>query len=584
MSPFLPGKLLTRRLVGLLAFLLLGLSTAQAQTYWTGNVSSDWHNPQNWNTGVVPGSNTAVVVSPQPYQDRGYYYTTSYSCGSWPNRRTCYSTYWQPVYYYPPAPYAASTITCGSLTVTSSTSLYATGAINCTSLSVASGASLSTNGALSVSGDLTVNGTLNVPSATVAGNVNYATNTTGLGSGGLVLNGSGNQTLVTNGAALAKLTIDKSAGAVVVNNDLTISSLLAFTRGMVQTSATSAITMAVGASVTGETAGRYVKGNLITQANNVSGMTSFGNGVTINATSPLGTVTVKRTAGLQSAGVSYGTNPASGLIKGIDQIWEITPTTQPTAPVPVTFNWVADNDNGLTFTQARVWKQETAADPWRPVGGEANASATRSITVNAPSFSRWTVSNVSNPLPVELLHFTAQGRGADALLRWSTATEHNNSHFLVEVSTDGHRFQPVGQVAGRGNSLGRSDYQFVDERVGRYGQALLYYRLRQVDHDGTETMSPLVALWVSGDKELVMEAFPNPFRDNLKLRINAAATEPATLTLQDRLGRMILSQAVQLVAGVTTVELPRVYSLAPGIYVATVRTKTKQFVTKVVRE
>ncbi|MFD2787082.1 T9SS type A sorting domain-containing protein [Hymenobacter rubripertinctus] len=557
-----------RRLLSLaaLAFLLLAYApNTQAQNNWTGNQSSDWNNSGNWSYGSVPTSGTAVTIYPQSTQDRGYWRTSSYSCGSWPFYRTCYYDTWVPVYYYPPTPYVyGGTITCGSLTISN------------TSLNFNAGSNLTVNG------DLTINngGPSSVATLTVSGNINCPQTNLNLGSGGLILNGTGNQTLSIGNSSLALLTIDKPSGVASIGTNLSITSRLSLTRGMLQTSASSAITIPAGATVVGEGAGHYVKGNLIAQASNVSGLTTFGNGVTINATSQLGNVTVKRTAGLQAAGVSYAANPKDGLLKGIDQIWEITPQNQPGAPVAVTFTWTTDNDNLLDLTKAQVWKQETSADPWGRVGPVANATA-HTITVSTGSFSRWTVSNVANPLPVQLLSFTAEAKGNDALMRWATASEINSRHFALEVSTDGKQFQSLARITAQGNSSTRHEYQYTDAVVARYGTSQLYYRLRQVDLDGTEAISSVAPLRIARQPDLMLQAFPNPFNDQLTMRVASPVAESATFTVHDAMGRVLLSQPVLLESGTTNISLPAVYNLAPGLYVLTVQTKTQKTVAKV---
>lgn len=96
-----------------------------------------------------------------------------------------------------------------------------------------------------------------------------------------------------------------------------------------------------------------------------------------------------------------------------------------------------------------------------------------------------TVSNTSQPLPVELVSFTAEALGADALLKWATASEKNNDRFEVEASADGRSFRRIGQVPGHGSSTQPHTYQLTDAAIARYGASVVYYRLRQVDADGT---------------------------------------------------------------------------------------------------
>jgi hypothetical protein len=95
------------------------------------------------------------------------------------------------------------------------------------------------------------------------------------------------------------------------------------------------------------------------------------------------------------------------------------------------------------------------------------------------------------PLPVELATFLGKSTAAGAALAWSTASERNSDYFVVERADDSpESFRSIGQVQGAGTTLHRTDYDFVDARPA----ALSYYRLRQVDRDGTTSFSPVVVV------------------------------------------------------------------------------------------
>ena len=93
----------------------------------------------------------------------------------------------------------------------------------------------------------------------------------------------------------------------------------------------------------------------------------------------------------------------------------------------------------------------------------------------------------STPLPVELVSFAVEVKEDNALLRWLTATEHNNEGFEVQRSTDGIHFENIGWVDGFGNSQVAHQYGFKDHGLS-FG--ITYYRLKQVDYDGRFKYSP----------------------------------------------------------------------------------------------
>ena len=98
-------------------------------------------------------------------------------------------------------------------------------------------------------------------------------------------------------------------------------------------------------------------------------------------------------------------------------------------------------------------------------------------------------------LPVELKRFEVRPTAAGALLEWETASEHSNAGFSVERSDGGVLFRAIAFVPGAGNSAEPRAYTFLDS--GPPEAVIRYYRLRQRDLDGSEILSPVVALWPS---------------------------------------------------------------------------------------
>ena len=193
----------------------------------------------------------------------------------------------------------------------------------------------------------------------------------------------------------------------------------------------------------------------------------------------------------------------------------------------------------------------------------------------------------SQPLPVTLLSFEAQRQGDDALLRWRTATELHSRAFAVESSVDGSTFQPLGQVAGAGTSTQARSYEFTDVNVARYAVAQVYYRLRQIDEDGTGTYSPVRLLPVlAGGTGLLVQAHPNPSDEaaGIALVIRTAQAGPATLLLTDVLGRVVSQQQLDLPLGASTVPLQGASQLATGLYVLRVQQGGQQQVLKLERQ
>lgn len=93
-------------------------------------------------------------------------------------------------------------------------------------------------------------------------------------------------------------------------------------------------------------------------------------------------------------------------------------------------------------------------------------------------------------LPVELTSFTALEAMNGISLYWNCQSETNNSHFIVERTTDGNKYEFVTQINGAGTTTQCTQYAFTDQNPV---PGLNYYRIKQVDYNGQEKIYGPVA-------------------------------------------------------------------------------------------
>ena len=123
----------------------------------------------------------------------------------------------------------------------------------------------------------------------------------------------------------------------------------------------------------------------------------------------------------------------------------------------------------------------------------------------------------SGVVPVDLVSFDAVQDGKNAKLTWTTERELNTDHFVLKRSFDGVEFEEIAGVDGAGNSEELQEYTLVDQEVGFLSGDAVYYRLEQVDQNGTRSslgMKTLVFQETDAREPLI---FPNPASDHFSI-------------------------------------------------------------------
>jgi hypothetical protein len=159
-------------------------------------------------------------------------------------------------------------------------------------------------------------------------------------------------------------------------------------------------------------------------------------------------------------------------------------------------------------------------------------------------------------LPVSWGPFTAVPADGKVLLTWTTLQESNTSHFLIEHSGNGQKFDVIGRVAAGGNTSLPSTYTFTDPSPVANGKN--YYRLRQVDLDGQSKYSEVRYLSLQSSADSYANLYPNPLRDVMHIDV---AAEQVQVMINDISGKKFKSFVLQ--PGMHTVS---VGDLSRGIY------------------
>jgi hypothetical protein len=132
-----------------------------------------------------------------------------------------------------------------------------------------------------------------------------------------------------------------------------------------------------------------------------------------------------------------------------------------------------------------------------------------SISDNGYSLYEFQVNGTITPLPVTLTSFGAAPQGTGVAVNWATASEQRNAGFEVQRSADGATFTTLATVAGMGTTQSAHTYSYFDAVPLR---TTSYYRLKQLDLDGTFAYSPVVAIQAAASPA-ALSIYPNPTTD-----------------------------------------------------------------------
>ncbi len=181
---------------------------------------------------------------------------------------------------------------------------------------------------------------------------------------------------------------------------------------------------------------------------------------------------------------------------------------------------------------------------------------------------------INTALPVTLSSFLSLPKTHSIQLQWSTASEINNSHFEVERSADGKAWGLLAKVEGYGTTNAPREYVYEDHAPMA---GLNYYRLRQVDFDGTFSFSPVVVESMEMLEASALEVWPVPAGSTVNLRWNGK--EASVVEVLDTQGRLL--RRLRMGPG-ATLELPVGDLPRPMLFLRTANAQGEVTVRKVV--
>lgn len=369
----------------------------------------------------------------------------------------------------------------------------------------------------------------------------------GANGGRATLNGTSAQAI--NGDAAQKpdfynLTINNSSANITLNVPATVSNNAVFTNGKIISSGTNLLTFGDNATVSGVSHSSHVQGPVRKEGNDAFtfpvGKSNFYRPVAISAPS---NVTDHFTAEFFFAD-SDGSYSHASKDPSIDHLshcefW-ILDRTNGSSSVSVTLSWNSTSCGVTNLGDLIVARWNGSM--WKDHGNSSTTGNTSVGTITSSgaisSFSPFTLSSKTseNPLPVNLVHFSASAKERDVLVEWTTVSETNSDYFIVESSPDAVNFEEFARISAAGNSNVILNYRSTDNSPY---PGVSYYRLKQVDFDGKFMYSHIEAVNMPTLWETDMIVSPNPVVNVVDIRLDPDAFTSPTLELRDLQGKLI---------------------------------------------
>jgi hypothetical protein len=263
----------------------------------------------------------------------------------------------------------------------------------------------------------------------------------------------------------------------------------------------------------------------------------------------------------------------------VNRTWFIEEQVPGGSNASVEMFWFADHElPGFNRSVSRAAHYTTSWQLGAPSPAATDTIAGRfsKLQTGYTSFSPFTVTNdVLTSLPLRFISLAANVQNEDVLLSWSTDLEYNTSHFEVEFGTAGNSFVKIGGVAASNTG---GTHQYIFKHAQPQG-TVLYYRIKQVDHDGKFEYSKIAVVRMVSTQRITL--FPNPVQHQTALLFNEPLTSKTNLMLFNSNGQTVLQQQLNKGTRQHTLDLSK---YPAGIYMLQLQNNNRTETIRVVKQ
>lgn len=397
------------------------------------------------------------------------------------------------------------------------------------------------------------------------------------GTGSVVFSGSSPQTMTSpGGETFYSLSINNtSATGVTLNNSAIVNSSLTLTDGILFTTTANLLTLIDGVTSSSGSAASFVDGPMKKIGNETFVFPVGDNAIWARLGISLPTTaTTEYTA--QYFDVVYSDLSVTGTLNNVSatEYWTLAQGVN-NDDVQVTLYWEDAVRSGIDdcISTDLVVARYNGVD-WEDEGQLAIAcggNVQSNTVVNYSPFTFGSENGGGNPLPIELLDFTAKEKQGKVRVEWMTVSEINNDFFTVERSANAVAFEVLTEVAGAGNSNGVLYYGTLDEQPLH---GVSYYRLKQTDFDGSYSYSEIVAVNLEGIE--LISIYPVPAIDNIVFEVYSASNSTVVVEIKDERGRAVIRKSMKVDEGENKLSM-NISAIAGGIYVLQLTTQSGMY-------
>ncbi|MBK8704884.1 MAG: T9SS type A sorting domain-containing protein [Saprospiraceae bacterium] len=180
-------------------------------------------------------------------------------------------------------------------------------------------------------------------------------------------------------------------------------------------------------------------------------------------------------------------------------------------------------------------------------------------------------------MPIELAYFRGEAQDDQIALSWLTLTESNNAGFEIQRSENGRDYKTIHWTDGWGTSTSPQYYSYTDTEVKKGID--YFYRLYQLDFDGTGSYSNWITLQLPVAQIQVGEFFPNPTPSTTSCYINSPSDDIVNIDIIAANGVVQRQDQQYITAGRQLIEVD-CSGLAGGFYLVRITLNNMSFNTK----